>query len=420
MHDAILYDINEWSGNDKRGPVHIQFSDLWELATTGKLIRAPVAVLGKWKHPIYGDVEFDQQDFDQMQSNFSRNETGYEPPLFLGHPIDRDTAEGAPAEAHLVKLAQEDDVLFGLYEPTDEETLEAVEKGKFRYSSAELVREAKSKETGKNIGTLLVGCALTNRPFLTRMPRVEVVEQTFSDMTDESARCFVFPLKENFNDMATKEETKVPGSADGQDGANGATPEPTAAENDATKLSDQQEAEKATAPTDTESMKKTDEPDLSKLSDKSVDIAERFASLVTVIEQLRADNAAKDQKLADVTQRLELSEKRRQEEDLAGKLRTISKMNLSATVKEQYSALIKSGVLTAEAEDKTFEMLKGMAEENKTRFTTPIGVNDTVDEKGTNVALENNPYKDIIEANKKKGEELAEKRRNDRFLYTGA
>ena len=311
-------------------------------------------------------------------------------------------------------------MLFGLYEPTDEETLEAVEKGKFRYSSAELVREAKSKETGKNIGTLLVGCALTNRPFLTRMPRVEVVEQTFSDMTDESARCFVFPLKENFNDMATKEETKVPGSADGQDGANGATPEPTAAENDATKLSDQQEAEKATAPTDTETMKKEESPDLSKLADKSVDIAERFASLVTVIEQLRADNAEKDQKLADVTKRLELSEKRRQEEDLAGKLRTISKMNLSATVKEQYSALIKSGVLSSEAEDKTFEMLKGMAEENKTRFTTPIGVNDTVDEKGTNVALENNPYKDIIEANKKKGEELAEKRRTDQFLYTGA
>ena len=419
MHDALLYDINEWSQETekKRGPIHIQLSDLWELATAGKLIRAPVAVLGEWDHPVYGEVEFTQQDFDDMQSNFARNETGYEPPLFLGHPIDRDTAEGAPAEAHLVSLFQDGDVLFGDYEPTDDETLADVEKGKFRYSSAELVRNAKSKETGKGIGTLLVGCALTNRPFLTRMPRVEVVEQTFSDINDESARCFVFPLKENFTMPPINEETKVPqGSAEVPDGATGAPTEPTASDQE--KLSEQKNPPAADG--DTSAGKKEETAGLHiDLTDKTIDIAERFAALVKTIEGLRAEKAESDQKLADVTKRLVLAEERRAKEDLDGKIRTIEKMNLSRAVKDQYSELLRSGALTPEAEDKTYEMLQNMSEENQTRFTTPAGVNDSVDDKGNNAALDSNPYKDIIEANLKRGQELTERRQKDPFLYSG-
>jgi hypothetical protein len=85
--------------------------------------------------------------------------------------------EGAAAEGFMENMYQEGDVLFGDFAFVDEDTYVDVHKGKFRYASAEFVSEAKSKETGEPLGLTVTGVALTNRPYLTNMPRVEATQR---------------------------------------------------------------------------------------------------------------------------------------------------------------------------------------------------------------------------------------------------
>jgi hypothetical protein len=139
--------------------------------------KVPVAVIGEWEHPTYTKVSFSQEDYDQMQQNFASNVLGFEPPLFLGHPVNDQTVEGAPAEGFLTAFVQEGDALFGIYEIVDEETYSAVKKGKYRYASSEIIRDYTNPVDGESVGIVLFGHALTNRPFVPNLPRVSVLSE---------------------------------------------------------------------------------------------------------------------------------------------------------------------------------------------------------------------------------------------------
>lgn len=136
--------------------------------------KVPVATIGSWKHPVYKTVSFCQKDYDQIIQNFSDSVLGFEPPLFLGHPLNTDTLEGAPAEGFLTSLQQEGSELYGIYEIVDEQTYSDIQKGKYRYASAEVIRNYKD-HSGTNKGIILFGHALTNRPFVPNLPRVEAM-----------------------------------------------------------------------------------------------------------------------------------------------------------------------------------------------------------------------------------------------------
>lgn len=184
--------------------IEIQKQELAEVSNSvKKLLKVPIATIGSWVHPEYGEVKFSQEDFSQIVGNWSNNIAGYEPPLFLGHPTDINSVEGAPSVGFLEKLYQEGSVLYGLFDPVDDKVFNDVAKGSYRYSSAELSRNALSKETGESIGTLLRGAALTNRPFLTGLPRVEAVYQQFSEQQPESNLTFLFHLNTMSNSFET-------------------------------------------------------------------------------------------------------------------------------------------------------------------------------------------------------------------------
>lgn len=158
-------------------------------------LMVPIATLGEWKHELYGDVVFNQTDFDQIVQNFNSRVTGYEPPLYLGHATDVNTWGDRPAVAFLESLAQKDDVLWGFYSVVDADVYLDVKQGKYRYSSAEIVRGYKNSKTNEDVGVLLHACALTNTPFLTDMPRVRAFAQQAADQTcTQKFMAFSFPL----------------------------------------------------------------------------------------------------------------------------------------------------------------------------------------------------------------------------------
>jgi len=190
--------------------IEIQKLKLAEVSdSVKKLLKVPIATIGSWVHPEYGEVKFSQEDFNQILSNWSNNIAGYEPPLFLGHPTDVTSIEGAPSVGFLEKLYQDGSVLYGLFDPVDNKVFDEVAKGSYRYSSAELCRQAASKETGESVGTLLRGAALTNRPFLTGLPKVQAVYQQFSEQQPESNLTFLFHLNTMPNTSETAAQASV-------------------------------------------------------------------------------------------------------------------------------------------------------------------------------------------------------------------
>lgn len=327
--------------------IQVPYKKKWELSesldTEGKkVLRVPIAVLGEWKHPEYGDVKFTQSDFDQIKQNWSTNVTGYEPPLFLGHPVNTETREGAPAIGFLERIYQEDDVLFGEHEPVDDQVYEDVAKGKWRYSSAEIVRNATSKETGEKIGTLLVGTALTNRPFLTNMPRVEAGVQQFSESGTETS---LFSIA--------------------------ITADPTPKQMD-------QQNQNAPAPA-------------------GIDL-EKFSDLVRTVEELGTKLEATQAELAEARAQLK-------DQKLAEQLSEVNALNLTSAVKEKYSDMLKSGSLPESQQEEVMALLRQLSDDNKQVFSEARGAQEADVQKAADVKIEN-PFEEVIKKNYELAEKM--------------
>lgn len=333
--------------SERRATINIQLSDEMELQA-GPLIgnryrlRVPIAVLGSWVHPEYGDVTFTQEDFDDMMRNFSENVSGFEPPLFYGHPIDRESFGGAPAAGFLIQLYQLGDTLFGEFEAVAE-SYEQVKEGYYRYSSAEIVRNAVSKETGDPIGTLLVGTALTNRPFLTNMPRVKALADVFSSWADTTHH-FLIPLLQtgdSQHDMAdpTQSNNQSPAAT-----APASAPQPEQA------AATQENFSEGQTPSQSQAQPQP--------------MAE-FLALAQQVETQRRE-------LEETRKQAEAANQKLQQQELASKLNRLNTLNLSQAVKDSFKALIESDI-PAEQEEVMFTALSEMSEQNKQLFSEQQG-----------------------------------------------
>lgn len=142
-------------------------------------LKIPFFRLGKWKHPVYGDLTITQDTFNQMLANFKTNVLGRPPFIRIGH--DKGTAPTfgyAPAEGWVTSLKQEGDVLFAEVEPTTPTAEENIRTKRYRFSSAEYNPNGVDRETGKKVGALLSAIALTNEPFLTKLPEATLLADT--------------------------------------------------------------------------------------------------------------------------------------------------------------------------------------------------------------------------------------------------
>ncbi|MGG6283685.1 hypothetical protein ACQ4M3_19060 [Leptolyngbya sp. AN03gr2] len=331
-----------------------------------KYLKVPVAVLGQWKHPVYGDLEFTQTDFDQIQENFSNQITGYEPPLFRGHPVDRDTMEGAPAVAFLEDLDQEEDVLFGYWEVVDDSAYDQVKSRQFQYSSAEIIREAVSKESGESVGTVLVGTALTNRPFLTRMPRSTALSDRNVDYTErlsdstELHTSFLFSL--------------------GQTGK--PTPDMPKPEN----LNSESETLKETSPVVSSAspqvLSQQDVTQLLALAER-VELAESKAN--------KAESLLKERLFSE-------------------KIERVNKLNLSQSTKDWAVELLSAGGLSEENEQSYIDGLVKLSEENSALLLEQKGSTEETDKVNNPDQHQINPFQEVIDRNKKLSEQIEAKR----------
>lgn len=168
------------------------------------VLRIPIAKLGKWHSAKYKTVEFTQEDFNDLKNNFERNVRGYEPYLRYGHNKKGPNLDGGePALGHLKEMYQDNDVLWGVFEPTRAEVVDEIRNGEYRYASAEVIRGAKDKVTGERLNIFLKGHALTNEPFIPNLPRNFVDDTQYLSEEGTTSEFCLIALSEYFPSMST-------------------------------------------------------------------------------------------------------------------------------------------------------------------------------------------------------------------------
>jgi len=106
-----------------------------------------------------------------MKANFQRHVLGRQPFVRIGHDSDNRGIFGdAPAEAWIKNIAQEGDYLYAIADTTNKDIARAVQEKRYRFASAEYDPNYVDKETGLSVGAVLSAVALTNEPFLTKLP----------------------------------------------------------------------------------------------------------------------------------------------------------------------------------------------------------------------------------------------------------
>jgi hypothetical protein len=343
--------------------INIELSDEFKLESGPVLgtkfkLRVPIAVLGRWQHPQYGDVEFTDQDFSQMIRNFEENVSGFEPPLFYGHPLEAEAPGSAPAVGFLTSLYTIEDVLYGEFDVKAEAYTE-VQNESYRYSSAEVVRSAVSKESGEPIGTLLVGCALTNRPFLTRMPKVKALTEMFSSWTDTHTH-FLIPLLQtgDFNQSMTDSTAR--------------NSSPTPAPQNATATPQ--------LPTEVQSL------------------AKQFIMLAEQVEKQRIETEKARQAADSATRELEAQR-------LSQKMQRLDVLNLSESVKASFRPMLEAG-LPAEQEAQIFAALTELSEQHTQLLTQQQGSQEdntsaqNAEDSNRQEYSDDNPYQSLLLRNK--------------------
>ncbi|MFB6282855.1 MAG: phage protease [Halobacteria archaeon] len=164
-------------------------------------VKLPIAKKGEWKHPLYGDVEFSDQELAQIKENIESNVLGWEPPVFYGHP----ERGGAAAEGFLADVEQNEDTLYGIWN-VNQDAYQEIQNGRYRYSSSEFMPDYQDKTTGESVGTVLTGMALTNQPFIPNLPRnlpLSEEEYLFSMEVDTHPKQFAqeLDMPENKTDI---------------------------------------------------------------------------------------------------------------------------------------------------------------------------------------------------------------------------
>lgn len=121
--------------------------------------------VGEFKHKIYGDLEITNDMLDSMIDNFNENVLGREVSFDWNHKAEA-------ASAWLKELKNEDGVLIGTTELTADGK-DSISEKKYGYFSIEYSDDFEDPENGESHGPTILGGALTNRPFISKLKKIE-------------------------------------------------------------------------------------------------------------------------------------------------------------------------------------------------------------------------------------------------------
>lgn len=134
---------------------------------------------GEYKHPIYGTLEFSVDRLMRFANNIVNKVRGVDPDVDYDHKKEDGRAAGWVRDA-TVKA----DGLWLLVEWT-KNAAQAIKDREYRYFSPEFTFSWEHPETGAEYEDVVVGGALTNRPFLKNLVPINLSELDIEDEQEE-------------------------------------------------------------------------------------------------------------------------------------------------------------------------------------------------------------------------------------------
>lgn len=224
-HDRCM---NKSSKEKKQSEIHhslafpISFPEDVDLAQT-KPVNIQILKKGKFRHPWYGILNFNEGFFDSMMSNFEADIPMSEISFDFIHQPDLGAA------AWVLNLFKDNDAFMATVELTDKGR-EAIKNKRFRYFSSsytddyvEYAFEDEVDENGNVVskefkishGPTLLGGGLTNRPFIKGMKPVSLSEdgshvvelEEVVDVTQESKKEVDEEMKKKLKDLESERDT---------------------------------------------------------------------------------------------------------------------------------------------------------------------------------------------------------------------
>lgn len=224
--EAIEQNMEEIIGEMKKNAEMLYPIRLEELkfSEDGKTTEIQVLPVGKWNHPAYGKIMIDEKDLSDFVLNFESN-IRKELPITEGHSVGE---EEKPAIGWFKQLLNKGrDGLWAVVEWTKEGMALLKEKS-YKYFSPEFYSNYEDPESRKVYKNVLVGGALTNRPYFKGLQAVilseliiakdmkieDILNKQPSELTDEEQKF----LKENAESLTDEQkETFKDALAEGEE-----------------------------------------------------------------------------------------------------------------------------------------------------------------------------------------------------------
>lgn len=146
---------------------------LLEGANAKNEIWVNIVNLGEYEHPEYGTITFTEEHFKQWKANLERGVMGGRcedgTPCIAtdyGHAMDEALPpEMQKASGYIKDLKLEDNRVYALIEFTPR-AIEGIKNKEWSWFSVSVVDSLTDQKTGEDVGSVLMGGALTNRPFI--------------------------------------------------------------------------------------------------------------------------------------------------------------------------------------------------------------------------------------------------------------
>lgn len=134
-----------------------------------------VLKVGKYQHPLYGAFEITSKVLKKFKENFDRNVRKID--LVFNYEHGESKAHGTKAAGWIKNLSIKNDgkELWATPDWT-QSGLQHIKEKEYRYTSAEFLPKYKDAETGKVFDWVLIGAALTNKPFVKGMNAIAASE----------------------------------------------------------------------------------------------------------------------------------------------------------------------------------------------------------------------------------------------------
>jgi len=131
-----------------------------------------IVPLGEWEHTQYGKIKITNRDIKQFVENF-KAKVRRDIPITEGHEV----SDEKPAIGWFKKLTAKEGGLWAKVEWT-EEGKELLSKKKYKYFSPEFYRVYEDPETQEVYTNVLVGGALTNKPYFKDLKQIVFSEKS--------------------------------------------------------------------------------------------------------------------------------------------------------------------------------------------------------------------------------------------------